>query len=150
MILTPEKTEAFPAIPDGETDTLTSSHSHVGGSSENQQGFASYAPPTFPIPLETSPPPSYSNSFARLTASTSRSYYAPASFDPVGALTSFSRVPPENLTYPSFQPMFLVAQGKTLNKGFPSTPPLSSLNPHPFVSHDVTERDWIRYLFVDT
>ena len=146
MILTPEKTEAFPATPDGDT----SSHSHVGGSSENQQGFASYAPPTFPIPLETSPPPSYSNSFARLTASTSRSYYAPASFDPVGALTSFSRVPPENLTYPSFQPMFLVAQGKTLNKGFPSTPPLSSLNPHPFVSHDVTERDWIRYLFVDT
>jgi len=42
--------------------------------------------------------------------------------------------------------MFLVATGKTLDKGFPYASPPSKSNPHPFASHDINERDWISFL----
>jgi len=42
--------------------------------------------------------------------------------------------------------MFLVATGKTLDKGFPYASPPSTSNPHPFVSHDVNEGDWTSFL----
>jgi len=40
----------------------------------------------------------------------------------------------------------LVATGKTLDKGFPLASPPSKSDPHPFVSHDINERDWISFL----
>jgi hypothetical protein len=45
--------------------------------------------------------------------------------------------------------MFLVAIGRTLDKGFPEASPPSNLNPHgphPFASHDVNEKDWTSFL----
>jgi len=42
--------------------------------------------------------------------------------------------------------MFLVAHGKTLDKGFPIASPPSNSVPHPFVSHDVNEGDWMSFL----
>jgi len=42
--------------------------------------------------------------------------------------------------------MFLIATGKTLDKGFPFTTPPSNSNPHPFASHDVYENDWMSFL----
>ena len=55
---------------------------------------------------------------------------------------SFLRQPPKNLPYDSFQPMFLIANGKFLDKGFPLIAPPSAAQPHPFASHDVNEEDW--------
>ena len=56
---------------------------------------------------------------------------------------SFSRQPPENLPYDPFQPIFLIANGKFLDTGFPLAAPPSAAQPHPFASHDVNEGDWI-------
>lgn len=115
------------------------------------------APPTFPTPFENAPPPSYD--FTGPATSATSSYYAPASSATVEAMSaprvpgslpvSFNRAPAGSMTYPSFQPMFLVAHGKTLDKGFPIASPPSNSRPHPFVSHDVNEGDWMRYLFTN-
>lgn len=42
--------------------------------------------------------------------------------------------------------MYLIANGKNLDAGFPNLPPLSSTRPHPFTSHDVSEADWNGFL----
>ena len=63
-------------------------------------------------------------------------------------LSTFSRVPPRELSYSSFQPMFLLCNGKSLGKGFPPVPPPSSIQPHPFNSHDITEGDWLRFVII--
>ena len=60
----------------------------------------------------------------------------------------FSRVPPRELSYSSFQPMYLLCNGKTLDKGFPRAPPPSPILPHPFNSHDITESDWLRFVVI--
>jgi hypothetical protein len=57
---------------------------------------------------------------------------------------SFSRPPPHNLVCDTFPPIYLIANGKHLDDGFPVVPPPSSVQPHPFSSHDVREVDWIR------
>ncbi|KAJ3500432.1 hypothetical protein NLJ89_g9800 [Agrocybe chaxingu] len=59
---------------------------------------------------------------------------------------SLSRPPAPGPSYASFEPMFLLAEGKNLNKGFPRTPPPSDSHPHPFASHDVNELDWVGFL----
>ena len=101
----------------------------------------SSALPTFPTPFDNAQPPSYSDSFAISVSSSPTASGGPA---------SFARVPSRDVMYPSFQPMFLVATGKTLDKGFPYTSPPSQSDPHPFESHDINEGDWIRYVLVNT
>jgi len=59
---------------------------------------------------------------------------------------SFSRQPPPHLHYDHFPPLFLIAKGDHLDKGFPICPPPSHLLPHPFITHDVNEGDWTRLL----
>ena len=111
-------------------------------------------PPTFATPFDNNAePPSYSDSFAT-SASSSPTSSTTEEVIPVivptapgSPASSFTRVPSKDVMYPSFQPMFLVATGKTLDKGFPNAPPPSKLNPHPFVSHDINEGDWIGYAF---
>lgn len=56
----------------------------------------------------------------------------------------FSRPSPPNLSYSTFTPIYLIANGTHLCTGFPILPPLSSMQPHPFVTHDVSEADWTR------
>jgi len=63
-------------------------------------------------------------------------------------LSIFSRVPPRELSYSSFQPIYLLCKGKSLDKGFPPAPPPSSIQPHPFNSHDITEGDWLRFVII--
>jgi Domain of unknown function (DUF4646) len=60
---------------------------------------------------------------------------------------SFSRAPPSQCSYPPFPPTYLISTGSSLDKGFPLLPPPSNAQPHPFVSHDVNEEDWARYVF---
>lgn len=60
--------------------------------------------------------------------------------------TSFSRPPPGNLPYSSFDPIFLVCRGQYLNKGFLPLPPPSTATPHPFITHDINEGDWLDFL----
>lgn len=53
-------------------------------------------------------------------------------------------------TYTPFKPIFLFTTGDSsgqstsLSNGFPMTPPPSKENPHPFVTHDVNEIDWLQ------
>ena len=58
--------------------------------------------------------------------------------------SAFGRRPPLDLSYEDFQPIFLVARGKTLDKGFPPAPPPSTAHVHPFTSHNIDEADWLR------
>ena len=57
---------------------------------------------------------------------------------------SFSRPLPQNLICDTFPPMYLIANGRHLDEGFPVVPPPSPVQPHPFSSRDVREVDWIR------
>jgi Domain of unknown function (DUF4646) len=59
---------------------------------------------------------------------------------------SFSRTPPSHCSYPLFSPTYLISTGRGLGEGFPILPPPSDMQPHPFVSHDVNEGDWVRYV----
>ncbi|RPD72282.1 hypothetical protein L226DRAFT_467373 [Lentinus tigrinus ALCF2SS1-7] len=62
---------------------------------------------------------------------------------------SFSRAPPRNLSYDPFPPAVLYARGNDLiHDGFPLEPPACSCapQPHPFITHDVNEDDWTRFL----
>ena len=106
----------------------------------------SSALPTFPTPSNDVQPPSYSDCFA---TSANSSYFSPTS-STTEVVPTGQRAPSSDVMYPSFHPMFLVATGKTLDKGFPYASPPSKSNPHPFTSHDIKEGDWIRYVFNNT
>ncbi|KAF8903911.1 hypothetical protein CPB84DRAFT_1845582 [Gymnopilus junonius] len=67
-------------------------------------------------------------------------------FQPPELPLSFYRAPPSELLYPSFKPTFIAGLGKSLDKGFPALPPPSDAQPHPFISHDVGEADWLEFL----
>ena len=63
---------------------------------------------------------------------------------------AFTRPSPKNYAYLPFQPMTMLGISPNLPDGFPLIPP--PINPedetqvgkqHPFVSHDVTEEDWL-------
>ncbi|KDR72519.1 hypothetical protein GALMADRAFT_228809 [Galerina marginata CBS 339.88] len=156
---------------DSKTGAEASSSSNLW-SSESQSAPPSYVhenrdreidpiekTPAFPVPEDHRP--TYS------TITSTRTYYATSSSTSGSAPTSprhrdgldisiptandalpsaFSRAPPPELSYPAFNPIFLVAQGKTVDKGFPAAPPPSSVQPHPFTSHDVGEADWLSFL----
>lgn len=59
---------------------------------------------------------------------------------------SFSRPPQPQFPYSPFPRCTTVSFGKDLENGFPSLPPPSAVQPHPFVTHDVNEDDWLRFL----
>lgn len=59
---------------------------------------------------------------------------------------SFSRPPHPQFPYSPFPRCTAVSFGKDLENGFPSLPPSSVGQPHPFVTHDVNEDDWLRFL----
>ena len=122
---------------------------------ESSSSSRAVVAPTFPIPFDNdAPPPSYYSDARGFANSASSSHFTPASstnYAPMsrqgpGSTPSFGRPPSREVTYPNFPPMFLVATGKTLSKGFPYISPASNSNPHPFASHDVYEADWMRYL----
>ncbi|KAF8962308.1 hypothetical protein BDZ97DRAFT_1759372 [Flammula alnicola] len=118
--------------------------------SEYQDIDPSEKTPAFPIHDSAHAPGPQSPSLS--TGSSSKTYYAPV--DPSASYanadsdmpSSFSRVAPADLPYPTFPPMFLVAKSKSLSKGFPLAPPPSTIQPHPFMSHDITEADWLSFL----
>lgn len=59
---------------------------------------------------------------------------------------SFSRPPQPQFPYSPFPRCTAISLGKDLENGFPSLPPSSVVQPHPFVTHDVNEDDWLRFL----
>lgn len=85
------------------------------------------------------PPPSLSRSFMHLISPPN-----PAKPSSTPLPTSFSRTTPSNLPYGAFSPMYLTANGRHLNKGFPFLPPVSVEAAHPFLTHDIAESDWTR------
>jgi len=115
---------------------------------------------SYPSPSYSSPEQQYQRPGPQLVfptteayGSSSSPYYAPipAGYD-VGLLPNpdpkaippcFSRPPPDVLSYPSFKAVFLVANQKSLEKGFPLACPPSNDRPHPFTSHDINEADWL-------
>ncbi|KAJ7016545.1 hypothetical protein C8F04DRAFT_509601 [Mycena alexandri] len=60
--------------------------------------------------------------------------------------SSLTRLPPANLPRVPFQPMFLLADGPSLRDGFPTVPPPSMQQPHPFALYDVNQTDWLQFL----
>ncbi|KAF8656519.1 hypothetical protein AX16_002483 [Volvariella volvacea WC 439] len=60
---------------------------------------------------------------------------------------SWSRAPP-NLRggYTPFEPIFLIARGRYLDKGFPPVPPPAPFRTHPFSNHDICQQDWVQFL----
>ncbi|KAF7362645.1 hypothetical protein MVEN_00613600 [Mycena venus] len=92
------------------------------------------------LPIAGSPPPS----FPPLSTTHSHSYL-PVSVKPAEP-PSLTRLPPSNLPRTSFQPMFLLAEGNSLSKGFPYAIPPTSVQPHPFSIRDVNETDWTQFL----
>ncbi|KAH7912645.1 hypothetical protein BJ138DRAFT_1147969 [Hygrophoropsis aurantiaca] len=57
-----------------------------------------------------------------------------------------NREPPRGLSYAPFPAISLESNTVELRKGFPELPPPCYFQPHPFVTHDVTEDDWRRFL----
>ena len=154
MILPSEKNKGLPSTASGERRKFLAPPQPPLTHLEYQA--ESSALPAFPTPVDNAQPPSYSDSFA---TSAITPHFAPTSFTTEAVMAvlttpggpgSFTRVPSRDVMYPSFQPMFLVASGKTLDKGFPYASPPSKSNPHPFLSHDVNEGDWIRYVYFNT
>jgi len=87
-------------------------------------------------------------------ASTSRTPAVQAQ-DPLNpAPAAFTRPTPKNYAYLPFQPMTMLGVSPTLADGFPLIPPPINTEDdasagkanaeHPFVSHDVTEEDWLK------
>lgn len=54
--------------------------------------------------------------------------------------------PPENMYFPSFEPITLISTSKTLHHGFPPVPPPARARPRPFAAHDIRKEDWLRFL----
>jgi len=137
---TPPENELFNAPPSYDRDDLSTP-----------------VPTDVKVPLQSTPQwPSTGPLDPTPSSSHSSSYFAPTPTGYSTALVSnpdprtpppcFSRPPSEGLAYSSFKPIFLVAQGKTLDKGFPLVSPPSGDRPHPFVSHDINEVDWLGFL----
>ncbi|KIM42262.1 hypothetical protein M413DRAFT_444696 [Hebeloma cylindrosporum] len=97
-------------------------------------------------PASSSASPSSFYASAPLSAIAGPSNSGRSQQDSDVASSPFSRVPPRELSYGSFQPMYLLCQGKTLDKGFPRAPPPSSMQPHPFNTHDIAEGDWLSFI----
>ena len=156
------ETEALSGVPDSRS-TFPAEKAPIPPSNgleyhpESSSSSRTIVSPAFPTPFDNNPPPPsyYSDTFANSAPSSSRFAPAPSITNaavsvpmaqpPPGSPPSFGRPPSREVTYPNFPPMFLIATGKTLSKGFPYISPPSNSNPHPFASHDVYEVDWMRY-----
>ena len=96
--------------------------------------------------------PAASSSRSQITASASRTSLTQDPLNP--APDAFTRPTPKNYAYLPFQPMTMLGISANLTDGFPTIPP--PINPedetsvgkadpqHPFVSHDITEEDWLK------
>lgn len=59
----------------------------------------------------------------------------------------FNRPPPGNYPYMMFPPMACLSMSNKLDDGWPMLPPPAPMGgQHPFLSHDVTEEDWTKFL----
>ena len=106
------------------------------------------------LPTTNFPSTSYSPGAAFTSSYASPSSLAQTfpSLQPTQSTTtppSFSRPRPKapNLTYAAFQPMFLISssdKSTSLSHGFPMSPPPARDDPHPFITHDVNEYDWLQ------
>lgn len=118
----------------------------------DKKGEYPYAPQpetaTSSAPAYTSTPTSNSTSTYYAPAPSPFSHSAASNSSTITPL-SFSRPRAQGpeFTYVQFKPMFLLASSNkstTLSKGFPMSPPPSKDDPHPFVTHDVNEIDWLQ------
>ncbi|KAI0761086.1 hypothetical protein BD413DRAFT_721648 [Trametes elegans] len=101
------------------TENASSSTSRADSSAHPPSTHSGHSPPSTPLAqtLLNSPPP------------------------------SFERRPPADLPYGPFPPTTLLAHSADLTRGFPHTPPTCPCPPpHPFLTHDVNEADWARFL----
>jgi hypothetical protein len=156
--------EAFVIDPSGQADTHPNTqatyeplaepsvYARPANVTEIIGAGASNAPPAYITPsVRTKVYPRYSSpgSFSGSLLTSSRgllggSANSPSKNRSPPIPSSFSRPPPPNLIYTTFPPMYLIANGRHLDEGFPIVPPPSPVPPHPFSSRDVREVDWIR------
>lgn len=122
------------------------------------------------IPVSPIPPPLPTNNYPSPPypppgAAFATSFASSSSPAPLNILPSFQstqssttplcfsrpRLQGPNLTYAAFQPMFLLSasdKSTSLSHGFPMSPPPAKDDPHPFVTHDVNETDWLQCVSV--
>jgi hypothetical protein len=100
--------------------------------------------PRYSSPNSFSGPPGLPTSSRGLLSSVGGSANSPSKNQSPSMPPSFFRPPPPNLICTTFPPMYLIANGRYLDEGFPVVPPPSPMQPHPFSSRDVREVDWIR------
>jgi len=105
-----------------------------------------YATPGSQNPEQASTSQAFSTNSPLATSSPIISPTSSKSFSRIDTPLQFTRPPPPGLPYTSFEPIFIVAKGETLDKGFHHAPPPSDSKIHPFVTHDITEADWLRYI----
>ena len=96
--------------------------------------------------------PTASTSQSQNPASTSHTSLKRDPLNP--APDAFTRPAPRNYVYLPFQPMTMLGISSNITDGFPMIPPpinpedernAGKANPqHPFVSHDITEEDWLK------
>lgn len=152
MIILPEKTEP-PELPvDSTSDAAHFQEPTAGPSAQanHQNHPADELPPPYEEPTTAAssepeprtPDPNAASFFAKLRKNAGASPAEILSTPP----PAFSRQAPNHLSYAPFPPCAVISLSKDLSKGFPPVLPPSSVQPHPFVMHDIQEEDWIRFL----
>jgi hypothetical protein len=135
--------DAPPAYPDGNSNYPTSEKANARDPEHSSRDL----PASNVLPIQQEPFPSQQSSGSRAP----RSFLTPQA--PASLVTSLvtpmsppSRPPPLQYPYTPFPPTYLISNDRHLDRGFPPLPPPSELQPHPFVSHDINEGDWLRYV----
>lgn len=103
-----------------------------------QTSSGPYLAPAYPPPAQRTPSPSRSPALVQNVSG------------PVTLLNppppSFMRAPAGQFPYSPFPPCTAISLGTGLDSGFPMLPPPAQVQPHPFMTHDVNEEDWVRFL----
>ncbi|KAJ7073124.1 hypothetical protein C8F01DRAFT_1013106 [Mycena amicta] len=168
MILTEEKTD-----PDDSTaSTLSSSSSRWSPShnspypSQSLSSRTTFSQASGPSNSKLQPPsplawppsasesalplphPDYGPNTSHTRAHSHSAVYLPPTPTVSGPVQPASFTRPWNtaLKATTFAPIFLLADANSLRRGFPLVPPPSAQTPHPFLLHDVSERDWKEFL----
>jgi len=129
-----------PRTPTARTNSNTFPSPFKGGEGPAQRAFEMFSSMVWGTPS---------------TASISRSPNLASTSTPQDPLNpaplAFTRPTPKNYAYLPFQPMTMLGISSNLADGFPLIPPpinsedeSKTNTQHPFVSHDVTEDDWLK------
>ncbi|KAK7057902.1 hypothetical protein R3P38DRAFT_2843576 [Favolaschia claudopus] len=120
-----------------------SHHHHSSSESALSLSSTSFSPSSLP-PLTAT----HSHTYLPGSASQHSNLQSPLFNVTPTPAASLTRIPPATLPRMPFKPMFLLADGNSLEAGFPHIIPPAPVvgQPHPFAMLDVNETDWIQFL----